>query len=157
MAKAAQQINTLAGSQRALNQGNLAPNHYWDKDRPTQIDKPRPSSRWSGNQSIQDQLLEVVLPHRSGRPGNGFQCDDDNAQWFIEESRKRGIKTHQRAQGLLVSIAHARPLANPKDMEKAALRNPDFNFVVYHSAIKHGKNEQGMDWRRRLVDKDHNL
>jgi predicted TIM-barrel fold metal-dependent hydrolase len=32
-------------------------------------------------------------------------------------------------------------LANPKDVEKAALANPDFNFVIYHSAIKHGPNE----------------
>ncbi|MGH9803211.1 MAG: amidohydrolase family protein, partial [Blastocatellia bacterium] len=32
-------------------------------------------------------------------------------------------------------------LANPKDVEKAALNNPDFNFVVYHSALKHGSNE----------------
>jgi predicted TIM-barrel fold metal-dependent hydrolase len=32
-------------------------------------------------------------------------------------------------------------LANPKDVEQAALRNPDFNFIVYHSAIKHGSSE----------------
>ena len=25
----------------------------------------------------------------------------------------------------------------PKDVEKAALRNPDFNFVIYHSAYRH--------------------
>src|SRR4029453_13837237 len=31
MAEARKEINQLAGSQRALNQGNLAPNHYWDK------------------------------------------------------------------------------------------------------------------------------
>src|SRR5262249_39602259 len=31
MAKARKEINEMAGSQRALNQGNLAPNHYWDK------------------------------------------------------------------------------------------------------------------------------
>jgi predicted TIM-barrel fold metal-dependent hydrolase len=37
-------------------------------------------------------------------------------------------------------------LANPKDVEKAALRNPDFNFVVYHSAIKHGSSE-GPNWK----------
>ena len=32
-------------------------------------------------------------------------------------------------------------LANPKDIEKAALRNPDITWVIYHSAIQHGPNE----------------
>jgi predicted TIM-barrel fold metal-dependent hydrolase len=35
-------------------------------------------------------------------------------------------------------------LANPKDIEKAALQNPDINFIIYHSAIKHGPSEP--DW-----------
>ena len=35
-------------------------------------------------------------------------------------------------------------LANPKDIEKAALNNPDLTFVIYHSAIQHGPNEP--DW-----------
>ena len=32
-------------------------------------------------------------------------------------------------------------LANPKDVEKAALDHPDLTFVIYHSALKHGFNE----------------
>jgi predicted TIM-barrel fold metal-dependent hydrolase len=32
-------------------------------------------------------------------------------------------------------------LANPKDVEKAALNNPDLTFVIYHSALQHGTNE----------------
>ena len=32
-------------------------------------------------------------------------------------------------------------LANPKDVEKAALKNPDLKFIIYHSAIKHGAGE----------------
>ena len=32
-------------------------------------------------------------------------------------------------------------LANPKDIEKAALNNPDITWVIYHSAIQHGPNE----------------
>ncbi|HEY6330854.1 MAG TPA: hypothetical protein VI756_16100, partial [Blastocatellia bacterium] len=31
MAQSRDKINSLAGSQRAISQGNLAPNHYWDK------------------------------------------------------------------------------------------------------------------------------
>ena len=32
MAKKRTEINQVAGSQRALCQGNLAPNHYWNKE-----------------------------------------------------------------------------------------------------------------------------
>ena len=32
-------------------------------------------------------------------------------------------------------------LANPKDVEKAALQNPDLKFIIYHSAIQHGPQE----------------
>jgi predicted TIM-barrel fold metal-dependent hydrolase len=80
-----------------------------------------------------------------GGSGGGFQCDDDNAQWFMEESRKRGIKLISVHKGYSYQSRTLGHLANPKDMEKAALRNPDFNFVVYHSAIKHGPNEP--DWK----------
>src|SRR5260370_16543188 len=31
MAQAREEINSLAQSKRAISQGNLAPNHYWDK------------------------------------------------------------------------------------------------------------------------------
>ena len=32
-------------------------------------------------------------------------------------------------------------LANPEDVEKAALDHPDLTFIIYHSAIKHGPSE----------------
>ncbi len=32
-------------------------------------------------------------------------------------------------------------LANPADVEKAALDHPELTFIIYHSAIKHGTNE----------------
>ncbi len=35
MAQAKKEINGLSGSTRALCQGNLAPNHYWDKEKDT--------------------------------------------------------------------------------------------------------------------------
>jgi predicted TIM-barrel fold metal-dependent hydrolase len=80
-----------------------------------------------------------------GRSGGGFQLDDDNAMWFYEESRKRGMKLVSVHKGYSYQSRTLGHLANPKDIEKAALRNPDFNFVVYHSAIKHGANEK--DWK----------
>jgi predicted TIM-barrel fold metal-dependent hydrolase len=141
MAKARKEINDLAGSQRALNQGNLAPNHYWDKAK-NQIDKA----------ALLEQMEREINVYGIGswkwychtdpaQTGNGFQLDDDNAQYFIEESRKRGLRLISVHKGYSYQSRTLGHLANPKDVEKAALRNPDFNFVVYHSAVKHGPNE----------------
>jgi uncharacterized protein len=141
MSKAAKEINTLAGSQRALNQGNCAPNHYWDKTT-NSINKTQ----------LREQMEREVKQYGisswkwychtdPAQTGNGFQLDDDNAQFFIEESRKLGLKLISTHKGYSYQSRTLGHLANPKDVEKAALRNPDFNFVVYHSAIKHGPNE----------------
>lgn len=144
MAEARKQINDLAGSQRALNQGNLAPNHYWDKTANT-IDKAACLEQMERELKVYNISSWKWYCHTDpARTGNGFQVDDDNAQWFIEESRKRGLKLISVHKGYSYQSRTLGHLANPKDMEKAALRNPDFNFVVYHSAIKHGSSEP--DW-----------
>lgn len=134
-------INELAGSQRAMNQGNLAPNHYWDKVG-NKIDKAACLEQMEREIKLYGISSWKWYCHTDpGQSGNGFQLDDDNAQWFIEESRKRGIKLISTHKGYSYQSRTLGHLANPKDVEKAALRNPDFNFVVYHSAIKHGSNE----------------
>lgn len=141
MSKAAKEINTLAGSQRALNQGNCAPNHYWDK-----------TTNSLNKAELKEQMEREVKQYGisswkwychtdPAQTGNGFQLDDDNAQFFIEESRKLGLRLISTHKGYSYQSRTLGHLANPKDVEKAALRNPDFNFVVYHSAIKHGPNE----------------
>src|SRR5260370_27387074 len=76
-----------------------------------------------------------------GRSGGGFQLDDDNAAWFYEESRKRGMKTFSVHKGFSYQSRILGHLANPKDVEKAALNNPDLTFIIYHSALQHGPNE----------------
>jgi predicted TIM-barrel fold metal-dependent hydrolase len=145
MYEARKKINEAAGSQRALNQGNLAPNHYWDKAK-NAINKAE----------LIEQMEREIQVYGIGswkwychtdpaQTGNGFQLDDDNAQFFIEESRKRGLKVISTHKGYSYQSRTLGHLANPKDVEKAALRNPDFNFVVYHSAIQHGPNEK--DWK----------
>lgn len=146
MANARDEINRLSGSTRAFSQGNLAPNHYWDR---------------IANQPDKAQLLEQMdreinqykiaswkwYCHTDpGSSGGGFQCDDEHAAWFIEESKKRGIKTISVHKGYSYQSRTLGHLANPKDMEKAALQNPDFTFVVYHSALKHGPFEP--DWKK---------
>lgn len=141
MAFARDEINRLAGSTRAYAQGNLAPNHYWDKAN----NKPDKAA-------ILEQMDREVKQYKiaswkwychtdPGGSGGGFQLDDDNAAWFYEESRKRGIKIFSVHKGYSYQSRTLGHLANPKDVEKAALNNPDLTFVIYHSAIKHGPNE----------------
>lgn len=141
MSRRKKELNDLAGSGRALCQGNCAPNHYWDKA----ANKP-------DYKALQEQMeLEVKLygidswkwycHFDPGQSGGGFQLDDDNSAWFYEQSRKLGLKLVSVHKGYSYQSRTLGHLANPKDVEKAALQNPDFNFVVYHSAIKHGSNE----------------
>jgi predicted TIM-barrel fold metal-dependent hydrolase len=145
MAQSRKKINELAGSQRALNQGNLAPNHYWDKATNT-MNKSELLEQMERELKVYGINSWKWYCHTDpAQTGNGFQLDDDNAQFFIEESRKRGLKLISVHKGYSYQSRTLGHLANPKDVEKAALRNPDFNFVVYHSAIKHGANEK--DWK----------
>ena len=142
MSQAAQEINTLAGSQRALAQGNLAPNHYWDKSANV-IDKDATigqMERELGKYKISS--WKWYCHSDPARTGQGFQLDDDNAMWFYEESRKRGLKLFSVHKGYSYQSRTLGHLANPKDVEKAALQNPDLTFVIYHSAIKHGTTEE---------------
>ena len=142
MSQSAKQLNQMSGSQRALCQGNLAPNHYWDK------------AKNAPDKAATIEQMERELTHYGisswkwychldpGFSGQGFQLDDDNAHWFYEESRKRGMRLISVHKGYSYQSRTLGHLANPKDVEKAALNNPDFNFVIYHSAIQHGPNEQ---------------
>ncbi len=137
MSQCKKQINDLAGSQRSLCQGNLAPNHYWD----TTANAPDKTA------TIEQMEREVKLygidswkwycHSDPGRSGGGFQLDDANANWFYEQSRKLGMKLFSVHKGYSYQSRTLGHLANPKDVEKAALDNPDINFVIYHSAIQH--------------------
>jgi predicted TIM-barrel fold metal-dependent hydrolase len=144
MARSKRELNELAGSQRALCQGNCAPNHYWDKVK-NQPDWP----------ALFEQMEREVKLYKidswkwychsdPGFSGQGFQLDDDNSARFYEQSRKLGLKHFSVHKGYSYQSRTLGHLANPKDVEKAALQNPDINFVIYHSAIKHGANEP--DW-----------
>jgi uncharacterized protein len=145
MSQAGREINSLAGCTRAVWQGNLAPNHYWDRK------NNRPDK-----EAIVDQMDRELHQYGisswkwychtdPGGSGGGFQLDDDNAQWFYDESKKRGLRNFSVHKGFSYQSRTLGHLANPKDVEKAALRNPDLNFVIYHSALQHGPNEP--DWK----------
>lgn len=145
MSQAATDINRVAGgSQRALNQGNCAPNHYWDKARNKQ-DLP----------ALYEQMEREVEQYGisswkwychtdPGRTGGGFQMDDEMSANCYAKSRELGIKNFSVHKGFSYQSRTLGHLANPKDIEGAALENPDLNFIVYHSALQHGPNEP--DW-----------
>jgi predicted TIM-barrel fold metal-dependent hydrolase len=141
MAQSRNQINEFAKSTRALSQGNLAPNHYWDKA----ANKP---DKAATIEQMERELKQYKINswkwycHSDpGRSGNGFQLDDENAAWFYEESRKRGMKIFSVHKGYSYQSRTLGHLANPKDVEKAALNNPDLSFIIYHSALQHAPSE----------------
>ncbi len=141
MSQSKKQLNELSGSMRALCQGNLAPNHYWNKAA-NSMDKPALLEQMDRELNTYGVNSWKWYCHTDpGQSGGGFQLDDDNAAWFYEESRKRGMKLISVHKGYSYQSRTLGHLANPKDVEKAALNNPDFSFIVYHSALKHGIGE----------------
>ncbi len=141
MAKSRDQINQFSGSRRAVSQGNLAPNHYWDKAK-NEIDKAATIEQME--RELNDYKISSwkwYCHADPGRSGHGFQLDDDDAAWFYQESRKRGLKIFSVHKGYSYQSRILGQLANPKDVEKAALNNPDLTFIIYHSAIQHGPSE----------------
>lgn len=141
MAQAGREINELAQSTRSLWQGNLAPNHYWDKT------ANKPDKAAILEQMDRELKLYGIKSWKwychtdPGRSGGGFQLDDENAAWFYEESRRRGMRMFSVHKGYSYQSRTLGHLANPKDVEKAARNNPDINFIIYHSALQHGVNE----------------
>jgi len=145
MGEKKKELNDLAGSQRALCQGNLAPNHYRNADKT--INKAATIEQMERELELYKiDSWKWYCHFDPARTGSGFQLDSDDSQWFIEESRKRGKKLISCHKGYSSQSREFGHLANPKDVEKAALRNPDFNFVVYHSALKHSSSD-GDNWK----------
>ena len=141
MAQRRTDINEICEGQRALCQGNVAPNHYWDRasDRMNRAELFEQMEREVKQYKIDSWKLYCHFdPARTGR---GFQLDDENMAVFYENARKLGLRLLSVHKGFAAQSRRFGHLANPKDVEKAALDNPDFNFVVYHSALKHGPNE----------------
>ena len=64
-----------------------------------------------------------------------------NRQFDLKFFRKLGLKVFSVHKGYSYQSRTLGHLANPKDVEKAALRNPDLTFIIYHSAIQHGVSE----------------
>jgi predicted TIM-barrel fold metal-dependent hydrolase len=144
MSSRKKEINDLAGSQRALCQGNCAPNHYWDR-----------TANQPDFNALYEQMEHEVKVYAidswkwychtdPGRSGNGFKLDDEKMAYkFYDKSRQLGMKIFSVHKGYASQSATLGHLANPADVEKAALDNPDLTFIIYHSALKHDPSEKG--------------
>jgi predicted TIM-barrel fold metal-dependent hydrolase len=140
------EINDIAGCQRALCQGNCAPNHYWNRTE----NKP-------DFNALFEQMEREVKTYGidswkwychtdPGRTGGGFKLDDEKMTYpFFQKSRELGLKMFSVHKGYASQSRTLGHLANPADVEKAALDNPDLTFIIYHSGIKHGPSEPEFD------------
>ncbi|NUM55156.1 MAG: amidohydrolase [Candidatus Hydrogenedentes bacterium] len=140
------ELNEIAGSQRALCQGNCAPNHYWDKA----ANKP-------AFNELFEQMEREVKQYKidswkwychmdPAKSGNGFRLDDEAMTYpFYEKSKELGLKTFSIHKGYASQSRMLGHFAHPGDVEKAALAHPDISFIVYHSAMKHGPGEPEFD------------
>src|SRR5207245_1697941 len=142
MSQRKKEINDLAGCQRALCQGNCAPNHYWNRgtNSPDQAALFEQMEREFKTYGIDS--WKWYCHTDPGRSGNGFQLDDEKMTYpFYEKSKQLGLKLFSVHKGFSAQSRTLGHLANPKDVEKAALDHPDLNFVIYHSAMQHGPTE----------------
>lgn len=142
MSRRKKDINEMAGSQRALCQGNCAPNHYWDKATNSQDKKALFEQMEREVKEYGIDSWKWYCHTDPGNSGNGFQMDDEKLAYpFYEKSRELGMKIFSVHKGFSYQSKTLGHLANPKDVEKAALDNPDFKFIIYHSAMQHVPNE----------------
>lgn len=146
MSRSKKQINDMAGSQRALCQGNCAPNHYWDKsknapDFPALFDQMEREVKQYGIDSF-----KWYCHFDPGRSGGGFRLDDEKVTYpAYQKARELGMKLFSCHKGFSSQSRTLGHMAHPGDVEKAALDNPDLTFVIYHSAMKHGPGEPQFD------------
>ena len=136
------EINRIAESQRALCQGNCAPNHYWNR-----------STNSPDFEKLFDQMERELNEYRIDSwkwychtdpegSGDGFRCDDEGMTYrFYEKSKELGLKIFSVHKGYSSQSRTLGHLAHPGDIEKPALDHPDLTFVIYHSAIRHGPSE----------------
>jgi predicted TIM-barrel fold metal-dependent hydrolase len=146
MSQRKKDINDLAGCQRALCQGNCAPNHYWNKatnspDFPALFEQMEREVKVYGIDS-----WKWYCHFDPGLSGGGFRLDDEKVTYpAYDKSRKLGLKVFSVHKGYASQSRTLGHMAHPGDVEKAAIDNPDLTFIIYHSAIKHGPREPEFD------------
>ena len=87
-----------------------------------------------------------------GPSGDGYWLDGDLAARVYDQARRLGVKTVAAHKG--VSLFGMKPeMSSPRDVGKAALANPDLNFLIYHSGFQPGVKEGAYDADGRGVDR----
>jgi len=123
------QVNQMAGSQRMLVHGLIAPNHYRD------------FSKVAEEMEREAKVLKVdSWKHYTHIPLNDqpWRYDDEKVAYpFWEKSLQLGINITCVHKGL-ADTARTESFAHPRDIKKAALDFPQMNFVIYHSGMRHG-------------------
>jgi predicted TIM-barrel fold metal-dependent hydrolase len=147
MAKRRDDINSIAGGRRALALSNCAPNHYWDSVANQQDEVALKEQMTREVEKYKTRAWNFYCHFDPARSGNGFQLDDEASAYFYEVARELGQTTVCVHKGYASQSSRFGHLANPKDVEQAALDNPDLTFVVYHSGLKHGPTEPQFDER----------
>lgn len=121
MAKTRDEVNAIAGSQRMLSHGLLAPNR--------------------GEREFEEmayQVSELKIAAWKMYPGaeldaSGWWLDDEKVAYpFFERSRELGIETLCIHKGLPLGIFNEK-YCRVRDVPKAVQDFPDMNFVIYHS------------------------
>ncbi len=145
MASRRDEINQIAGATRALSQSNCAPNHYWDtlNDRQDRFALKEQMTREV--QEYGNASWKLYCHFDPARTGRGFRLDDDASAYFYEVARELGQTTVSVHKGYASQSRRFGHLANPADVERAALQHPDLTFIIYHSALKHGPTEPAFE------------
>jgi hypothetical protein len=128
MVETKNKINQLAGSQRMVSHGLVAPNlKEYNLD------------------DMQRQREELKIDAWKMYTGLYFPRDTDGGPWWMddekvaypmfEKSRKLGVKNVCVHKGLPL-FGFNEEHCHPKDIKKCATDFPDLNFIIYHSGFK---------------------
>ena len=109
MSQSKKQINDLAGSTRALCQGNLAPNHYWNKTT-NSMDKAATIEQMERELKVYGINSWKWYCHTDPGPfGRRVPARRRHGRVVLRGIAQARHEDLQRAQGLLLPVAHAGP------------------------------------------------
>ncbi|MEO2020034.1 MAG: hypothetical protein ABGZ53_37360, partial [Fuerstiella sp.] len=118
MSQAKNELNELAGGQRAFCQGNCAPNHYWDRD----TNKPDlPALFEQMEREVKKYGIDSwkwYCHTDPGRSGDGFRMDDEKLAYpFYDKSKELGLKVFSVHKGFASQSRTLGHFAHPGDLE----------------------------------------
>ena len=118
-------FNEAAGSQRMLSHGLANP-----------VSRPDYHPLEDAEYQVREYKIDGWKCY-TGNPGALWTLDDEEIAYpFFEKSRELGIRNISVHKGLPLG-KRSEPYVHPGDIPKVARDFPDFNFIIYHSAMKH--------------------